>query len=43
MIYFRHFQTFPKIPEKGQNFQSSDKIPKSERTVLHSKVIAKRL
>jgi len=25
MIRFTHFQTFPKIPTKGQKFQSRDK------------------
>jgi len=33
MINFAHFQTFPKIPEKGQKFKSRDKIPKSESNI----------
>jgi len=33
MINFTHFQTFLKIPQKGQNFQSWVKNPKSESTV----------
>jgi len=38
MIQFTHFQSFPKIPksqkilERGQKFQSRDKIPQSENT-----------
>jgi len=39
MIHFTHFQTFPKIPEKGQYFQSRDKIPKSESTDSLSMVL----
>ena len=32
-VHFTHFHTSPKIPKKGQKFQSRDKIPKSESTV----------
>jgi len=38
MIRFTHFQTFPKIPKKGQKFQSRDKIPKCESTVPQSDI-----
>jgi len=33
MVHFKHFHTFPKIPEKDQKFQSRNKISKSESTV----------
>jgi len=38
MHQFRHFQTFLKIPEKGQKFQSKDKTSKSESTGKHWQV-----
>jgi len=43
-VHFTDFPTFPKIPknphipEKGQKFQSRDKIPKSESTMLKPEI-----